>query len=547
VRDISHQIDGRREKLVGLICKTGAQGLLKLFSGLAEIFPIEVEVRQPGEYQGLAGLIIVQSNGGDQLKGVPPSLPVYAAVAEENTKNHRSAIVQFTQSSVLEECFRGRAMTEFECRISPRLQSDSDDGLVASLDGAPIWVSRQEAGARIDTVAMSLPLPGPYECLRDHFRGGKFIELLPLMSFLQALTQDLDWSAVRIPACFVFDDPSLYSGSYGFINYQELADHTREQNYFASVATIPLDCWRPNLGTIEIFRNSAPRLSLVMHGNNHTYEELAQSRPGQENLYLLAEALRRWERLEREHGLALSRIMEAPHGAITEAVLAHMLLLGYEATLGTPNLVFSFNCNGAKGRTIGFDRADFMAGMPIIPRIRMSAEWKTDVLLAAFLRQPIILAGHHWDAAGELALLADFARVVNSLKSVVWASPLEIARTNFKSLRDAAILHLKVYSRKIRLEIPEGVNSLVIHRPWLEPNGSGEALTFHPAENRSFDSNGMSALSTIRVTPHEVLEINCVPLNSVDYRTVTKPRRRYWPVVRKIFMEVRDRTAPLRS
>jgi len=87
----------------------------------------------------------------------------------------------------------------------------------------------------------------------------------------------------------------------------------------------------------------------------------------------------------------------------------YMLFLGYEAACLPWDSLFRFNPDHRWSPTTGLNMVDFQGcGLPIISRIRLQPEWnpqlrlypdwKTGIILSAFLSQPIIFIGHHQDA-----------------------------------------------------------------------------------------------------------------------------------------------------
>jgi hypothetical protein len=270
-------------------------------------------------------------------------------------------------------------------------------------------------------------------------------------------------------------------------------------------------------------------------------------RNGATPLAIAAQALQRVEGLERRHGFTVSRIMEAPHGAVGESFFAPLLALNYEAALTSTELLVKNNPQTAWPAGVGMDMSEILGGgLPALPRIKMSADWKNEVLLAAFLGQPIILAGHHQDAADQLQLLADFARVVNSLPSATWASPQAIVRSNCKEFRSGGSLFLKLYSRAVHIVAPEGVNEIFIHRPWVGKEGAGETLVINSRGEELLRVTGAEVVGPISVSAGQALDISSLPVNQVDFRSVKSSGAICWPVARKVMMEIRDRIAPLR-
>ncbi|MGA2556120.1 MAG: hypothetical protein ABSG04_07585, partial [Verrucomicrobiota bacterium] len=407
----------------------------------------------------LHGAVVFDTGGKtDQRPGFLP-VPTYVAAdnaAKKVTRN--SPAVKFGSSASLNPSLQGQVMEDDDLLEFLPLAPMAGDEILASSDGQPLWILRGKGAESVHLVGV-LPLPVlENDYLWKHFRAGCFIRVLPLIVFLRQLTRESDWHYSR-QACFVMDDPSLYWPTYGYVDFRRLADHTRAHGYFVSVATIPLDTRWPNSRTLAIFRANAPRLSLLVHGNNHLQFELASPRSPEQASQLLAQALRRFERLEHCDGLEVCRVMEAPHGAWTITFLGALRNLNFEGIMATVDLLVRYNSNVRWSSTLGLEAVDLLAefGLPSIPRIIMTKDWKSRVLLAGILDQPIVLAGHHGNAADGMEQLAEYAKLVQSIGGVTWATPAGILRSNYKHLRQGRALHVRLCSRRIHLSIPEEV------------------------------------------------------------------------------------------
>jgi hypothetical protein len=537
-----------RNKLVGLSGLPQRESLGLLFDAMARLFPIEFCMVEGRPHEPLDALIVLDGDETNGLAAAAKGLPTLVMMKEgEEQVVNGSRPVSFGETQYLEPCLRNQVMTEKDGIGGFSIPCEAGDQVLASRITGAIWVSRPRGSGICQLAGVPLPSLGKGDYLFQHLNGRRFMGLLPLMHFLREVVKDIDWKCPAPRACFVFDDPSLYWQSYGFINFHALAAHAVKHNYYVSVATIPLDAWWVNRRVADILRSSNPRLSLVIHGNNHTHKELVSRANGKPPISVAAQALQRMERLEQRHGVAISRIMEAPHGAICEAFFAPMLALNYEATLATTELLVRNSLQTVWPAGVGMDMSEILGGgLPVLPRIRMSAYWKNEVLLAAFLGQPIVLAGHHQDAVGQLKLLSDFAGFINHLPAATWASPQGIVRSNYKELRRGNALFLKLYSRTVHVAVPEGVSDICINRPWVGSEGTGETLVIKSRGEELLRVTGPEMIGPVPVAAGQALEISSVPLNQVDFRNVRASGARCWPVARKLMMELRDRSAPLR-
>ena len=190
----------------------------------------------------LDGAVVFDS--GAKTDERPGLLGVTTYVAADNPAKNVARIspeVKFRSSRSLNPSFHGQVMEDGELREFLPLAAMAGDEMLASSDGQPIWILRGQGAGSVHLVG-ALPLPvREDEYLWEHFRAGCFIRVLPLIVFLRQLTREIDWQYARRQACFVLDDPSLYWPSYGYVDFRRLAEHARAHDYFASVATIPLD------------------------------------------------------------------------------------------------------------------------------------------------------------------------------------------------------------------------------------------------------------------------------------------------------------------
>jgi len=213
-----------------------------------------------------------------------------------------------------------------------------------------------------------------------------------------------------------------------------------------------------------VFRNNASRLSLLVHGNDHTKAELARNYTPPARASLLRQAVHRIERLERAAGLRVSRVMVPPHGACSEAMLEELPGCGFEAACISHGSLRAHNKGKTWTRKVGYAVSELIAGCPVLPRWGLAGNARNTILLAAFLNQPIILRGHHRDLRDGTEVLDELARFINSLGTVTWSNLTELSRLNYLRRLDGNTLRLKLLGRTMKVQLPEGATRLVIEK-----------------------------------------------------------------------------------
>ncbi len=453
------------------------------------------------------------------------------------------ANVRLADLPAVPKFFRGRTLSDKSITKLHRLRPESGDEVLAQSGDAPLWIQRTTNGIALDMLATELPGLAAGDFLFQHFHRDNWAGLLPLLHFIREVSRSVGWSPPPLRACLMFDDPNLHWKSYGYVRYPQLIENAREHNYHVSFATVPLDGWYVNRATAALFQKHADRLSLLVHGNNHTQKELAQNYSNSFRQTLAVQSLARIARLEKAGGVEVSRVMAAPHGACSDAMAGVLMRAGFEAACISRGSIMGHNQDKAWPAGVGLEVSEFMGqGLPIIPRFRVTQEWPHEVLLAAFLGQPIIPVGHHEDLADGLGLLEAVAGVINSLGEVQWLDMKSIARSNFCTRTEGPMLRIKNYSRHLQLRVPESVEQICLERPafsgivsegmrWQEEGKPVQSLNDYHGE-------------PLAAAPGAKLEI-VFPAETFNSTQIPPPRTPLWTVLRRQLCEGRDRLRPL--
>jgi hypothetical protein len=510
----------------------------RLFEALAEAFPIRFERWVPGRHDG-SGLIAVGPPGAlPGLAELPSDLPTLAVAGSPAVPSEPRP---FTLESAAEVDLRVRGLTltdRFVAAPPDDIAACSHDVLATS-ESEPVWTVSHRP-APLYRLRSALPELGPDEALYA-LLSKRQLTAVAVVQFLRTLSAPAGWEPAPLRAAFLFDDPNLRWRSYGYIDYQRLIHHADKHGYHAAMAMIPLDAGRPHMPTVELFQRRADRLSLIVHGNDHTRGELLATGDDATARTIAAQAVRRIQRFERRAGLSVDRVMAPPHGLCSQPMTRALGAVGFDALTAIHPLPWT-ETPPADPLLAGWRAADFVAGCPVVPRIPLGSS-PADIGLRAFLDHPLVIYGHHEDVADGLDALAETAAIVNRLGDVRWTSVGEIVTSNAERRRSGNRLDLRPLARRVIVSEPDA-SVVVVQAPQdsidraalrgftvrdlADPSGSLHTAAF--GEAVAFPSGTYRRL---QITLHGAADI--------EPALVPPPAWRPWPKLRRVVTEIRDR------
>lgn len=448
--------------------------------------------------------------------------------------------VSFSPAASTPLPFRGRRIT-----TNSGLPPPADLGaatVIADSDGIPLWTTTSTHEQRHDTAYVAAPWIAGSHCVFEQLNAKTLLNVLPLVEWLRALSGWHYWIQPPMRACFMFDDPNLHAKSFGYVRFADIAARAAKHNYHCSFATIPLDGYYVSSGAARIFQRNLGRISLLVHGNNHTFRELGNPGSTEYNRAQMGQAIQRISKLERRTGIHVSRVMAPPHGLCASAMMSAMSLAGFEAVCVSHGSVRAANPGAAWVTQLGAASVPVIEGLPVIPRFALQGCTLEQVLLSAYMNQPIITVGHHWDLADGLDVLAEAARVINTLGPVHWADMDAIARAGYRQRLKGSTLEIVSQARKFRVKIPDKVTEVVLRSPELAQ--SDEIQYVEACTSRGTLRLPPSA-SDLRfdVAPEETIEFSLIPLQSASPAHMAGFSAR--ALGRRILGECRDRAMPL--
>jgi hypothetical protein len=360
--------------------------------------------------------------------------------------------------------------------------------------------------------------------------------VLPLLHWVLEVCASTKFEGPPLRACFILDDPNLHWPHYGFVDFKEIAMTAARENYHVCFATIPLDTWFTHRGTAKLFRDQTKQLSLCVHGNNHTKAELAGNLSEGQRRSLLSQAIQRIERLERGAGLRVCRVMVPPHGACSEEMLADLPNCGFESACISHGSLRAHNKAKPWTKSLGVFPSEVIQGCPVLPRWGLAGATTNAILLAAFLKQPFVLRGHHQDLKDGVEVLDKLGGFINGLGPVSWSNMTGLTRTNYQWKMEGNMCRLRPLSRKVTFEVPKQATRLIIESArdacWEKWQvSSAEGLT---QEVRAGEPVAMPATLN-GVVSIETAPAPAMPVEHLSHRSTTAA------LFRRLFTEGRDR------
>lgn len=527
--------------MIGVVPAVERRRRARLFDALEDAYAVRFEGREQDTLRALDAVIWFPD--ADRTHGPPPvNLPSLRFEAEERPRDVLLNL-DLAQHPLLARPLWNARLSEGHAAYTPGGEGVPGDTTLAAIGRTPVW--RLTPGpAPHHVVALAPAELGPGDALRSRLAPGRSLALLSLVQFIRNLTGDRDWQTPGLRAAFVIDDPNLRRPTYGHINYLELVASSAEHGYHTSVAMVPLDGRAYHPGAVRLFRENPQYLSLCIHGNNHLRDELRAPRSPAEGHVPAAQAILRSLGFERRSGLTVDRVMVPPHERLGEAATAALFACGFEGFASTrpyPWLDYAHDLSWLSrpadtGPLVGWRSAE-LVGDGLLALLRVDFRHpREELVIRAFLGQPIIMYGHDDLLRGGPGELERAVAEVGRLGDVRWQSLGEIARSSLATRRRGATLEVRMLSRRVVVDVPDGVAELLVRGPsagCVAPHVvSGAARPAPGAEGRTGTRLAVTAPGRVELElPHQVDPFS-VPLPNPSLRSL----------IRRMAAEGRDRT-----
>jgi hypothetical protein len=360
----------------------------------------------------------------------------------------------------------------------------------------------------------------------------KHAATVPLVLYLQQAFQEVRWLPSEIGACVVIDDPPLWT-RYGFVSLEALSRSVREHEFAATMAFIPWNWDRTEPDAIATFRDNPGRMSICMHGCDHTAAEFATRDADLLNKRIKI-AKSRMHCLTQRTGLPSDPVMVFPQGNFSVEAGRALKLNGLMAAVNT-----EVSPRDGTGRTTSIAETWNMAistfgTFPLFPRRYMS-DGIENFAFDSFLGKPCIIASHHDDFRDNGRAVLDFVATLNGLRTkLTWRPIGDLVRRGYKVRRNATgEIAIQMFGSELHIESRLGKAALgTICKAENDADSVNAVMLDHELAAYSSDTRELHITADLTLGKHRIVTVTYAdvlpaepPAGSAAYRLKVATRR----------------------
>jgi hypothetical protein len=347
----------------------------------------------------LLRLARVLSNGAYTSIERPPSSAGRVDVANELDICRQLSGVSFDASAHESDAVFVRASDNADCAELIRF-AGKPIVLAAKRKGPPLFLVGSDVADLDEPIHHRAPM------------SRYFSRLAPLLIFLRLACGDAVWHGDSPRACLIVDDP-LLKPRYGFLDFDKLLSLTRTLDSSANIAFIPWNYRRSDARTADLFKRFPSRLSLSIHGCEHTRAEFASTDVG----FLRDQASRGMQWMARHRdltGVAFDTVMVFPQGHFSIPAMAALQSCGYLAAVNSTGRPVDGGLDSLRLRDLLEVAVTRFDGFPLF--IRHYPNNIADLAMDLFLGKAVLLVEHHGFFKDGYGSLEEIVGLLNRLE-----------------------------------------------------------------------------------------------------------------------------------
>jgi len=282
-----------------------------------------------------------------------------------------------------------------------------------------------------------------------------FAGAVPLLMYLKWSFREICWTTRETNACLIIDDP-LLTPRYGFLDFRELIALMNQHTFATTIAFIPWNWRRTNRAVVATFQENSERLSLCVHGCDHSGGEFATRSTGLLDRKLKT-AKNRMNSLLAKTGLPHDRVMVFPQGAFSPEVGLALKGNGFVATVNTEVAPANTDSNETTIADLWSVAILRYGGFPIFTR-RYITHGIENFAFDGLLGKPCFVVAHHELFRDHGSKLSEFVVKLKSLNwNLCWRTlGNAVCRSHSIQHRDGRI-RVKMFAERLIIENIEAV------------------------------------------------------------------------------------------
>ena len=330
---------------------------------------------------------------------------------------------------------------------------ESRYGTVISAGSAPVFIRFERNGVPVFFCASShmldvdQPISAGFFDVKDHF-----CSVVPLVTFIRHMFQEVAWGPQELGACLIIDDP-LLALRYGHCDFRKLRDQMRRYAFTTNIAFIPWNWRRTSRTGSDFFSRESQHFSVSIHGCDHTVREFGTtSLELLHNRAKLAQA--RMQNHQARTGIRHDAVMVFPQGVFSSVSPEALKLNGYLAAVNTEILPVDSDGKRTRIRDVWDIAIMSYSGFPIFTR-RYPRHGLENFAFDLLLGKPCLIVSHH-DLFKDDAPVIDFIVKLQALNSRLSWRPLGdvVRRACRRRSNGAGAQAVEMYGSELILENP---------------------------------------------------------------------------------------------
>ncbi|MHC2620368.1 hypothetical protein ACVIW2_002400 [Bradyrhizobium huanghuaihaiense] len=420
---------------------------------------------------------------------------------------------------------RGAADTALVIQAGGGLQS------IAAAPEGHLFAGFSHSGVRFFADA-SLTMVDIRERAATYFDVKKrFAGAVPIVMYLKWSFRDICWTASETNACLIIDDPPLRP-RYGFLEFGELLHLANKQTFATTIAFIPWNWQRTNRDTVAAFRKNSEKLSVCVHGCDHTRGEFA-ARSAELLDRKLKTAKCRMQSLLNKTALDHENVMVFPQGAFSPEAASALKRNGFVAAVNTEVAPADDTSNETTLADLWSVAIVRYGGFSIFTR-RYIHHGIENFAFDGLLGKPCFIAGHHDIFRGHGSALAEFLRQLASLRwKLCWRTLGDAVCRSYSIKAGGGTSKIRMFSEQLRIENKEAMTRRIQVMKEEPQVASLKTVTVNQEIVAHEYMDGCLRL-TVDIPPGRTADIRCVyheqpdafpDSESVSYRLGVAARR----------------------